>query len=68
MNEKTSEKSIENVELLKGSYNQGDTLSWSYGGKDYSATGEFFIDKDNILHHTFVTPDGDEIEIETKYE
>lgn len=68
MSRKEIKENVENIELLKGNYNQGDTLSWSYDGKDYSSTGEFFVDKNNMLHHTFVTPDGKEIEIEIKYE
>lgn len=59
---------VENVELLKGGYNQGDTLIWTYADKDYSCTGEFYVDKDNNLHHTFIAPSGKEIEIVTPYE
>ena len=59
---------VDDVELMKGSYNTGDTLSWSYNGKDYSCTGEFYIDDNNMLHHTFFAPSGKEIEIVTPYE
>lgn len=58
---------VEDVELTKGGYGH-DTLTWSYMGKDYDCTGEFFIDKDNNLHHTFIAPSGKEIEIVTPYE
>lgn len=59
---------VEDVELDKGNYNTGDTLTWSYMGKEYSCTGEFFVDADNKLHHTFVAPSGREIEIICDYE
>lgn len=58
---------VEDVELTKGGYGH-DTLTWSYMGKSYECTGEFFIDKDNKLHHTFVAPSGKEVEIVTPYE
>lgn len=59
---------VEDVELMKGNHNTGDTLSWTYNGKDYSCTGEFYVDKDNNLHHTFIAPNGKEIEITIPYE
>lgn len=37
-------------------------------GKEYSCTGEFYVDTDNKLHHTFVAPSGREIEIVCDYE
>lgn len=54
--------------LEKGNYNTGDTLTWMHLGKQYSCSGEFYVDNDNILHHTFITPSGREIEIVTPYE
>lgn len=56
------------ITLDKGNYNTGDTLTWSYMGKEYSCTGEFYVDNDNKLHHTFVAPSGREIEIVCDYE
>ena len=64
----TAEPNVEDVELMKGNYNTGDTLTWTYNGKEYSCTGEFYVDKDNVLHHTFIAPNGKEIEITTPYE
>lgn len=58
---------VKDVELTKGGYGH-DTLTWSYMGKSYDCTGEFFIDKNNNLHHTFIAPSGKEIEIVTPYE
>lgn len=57
----------EDITLTKGSYNN-DLLEWSYMGKEYCCQGEFFVDKDNILHHTFIASNGKEIEITTPYE
>lgn len=59
---------VTDVELTKGNYSQGDTLSWTYAGKEYSATGEFFVDSKGYLHHSFFTPRGKEIEIKVKYQ
>lgn len=59
---------VEDVDLMKGNYNTGDTLTWTYKGEEYSCTGEFYVDKDNNLHHTFIAPTGEEIEIMTPYE
>jgi len=55
------------ITLTKGGYGH-DTLTWSYMGKDYDCTGEFYVDADNKLHHTFVAPSGKEIEIVCDYE
>lgn len=55
---------VENVELIKGAT---DTLSWSYMGKDYSCTGEFYV-KNSYLFHTFIAPSGKEFEIVCDYE
>lgn len=59
---------IEDVELLKGNYHQGDTLTYTADGKDVAVTGEFYVDGDNVLHHTHEFEDGTEIEIKIKYE
>lgn len=63
----TSNENPTDITLTKGGYGH-DTLTWSYMGKSYDCTGEFFIDKDNNLHHTFIAPSGKEVEIVTPYE
>jgi len=55
------------IMLSKHGYNN-DYLSWTYQGKEYWAEGEFYVDDSNVLHHTFITPTGKEIEIECDYE
>ena len=64
----TSDENPTDITLDKGNYNTGDPLTWSYMGKEYSCTGEFHVDADNKLHHTFVAPSGREIEIVCDYE
>ena len=54
------------IVLTKGS--MGDNLTWSFMGEDYCCTGDFYVDKDNMLHHTFFAPSGKEIEIICNYE
>lgn len=63
----TSDENPTDITLTKGGYGH-DTLAWSYMGKDYDCTGEFYVDTDNKLHHTFVAPSGREIEIVCDYE
>ena len=59
---------IEDIELEKHGYGPGDYLSWSYQGNNYYSQGEFYVDKDGVLHHTFITPDTEEeIEILVQY-
>ena len=43
-----------------------ETLTWTYAGKEYNCTGEFYIDLGGYLHHTFVTPTGKEKEVKIK--
>lgn len=63
----SKELSIQDVVLVKHS-NGSDYLSWSYKGQEFWAQGEFFIDRNGFLHHTFITPDTEEeIEITIKY-
>ena len=59
------EHKVEDVELTKG--NGCDTLTWTLDGKPQSCTGEFFVDDDNILHHTAIAANGDEVEITLSY-
>lgn len=63
----TSDAKVEDVMLSKHGYNN-DSLSWTYQGKEYWAQGEFYVDDSNVLHHTFIAPNGKEIEIECDYE
>ena len=56
----------ENVELTKHS-NGNDYLSWTWRGQEYWAQGEFYVDKERILHHDFVAPTGHKIEITIEY-
>jgi hypothetical protein len=57
---------VEDVELDKHN-NQGDYLSWVIDGVPQWCQGEFFVDKDGILHHTAIAPNGDEVEITIPY-
>lgn len=59
-------KELTNVELEKHA-NQGDFLSWEYDGIGYWCQGEFYVDKNHILHHNWLTPDGEEIDITIEY-
>ena len=60
------EHEIEDVELTKGSYNRGDTLTYKADGEWAEVTGEFYI-KDGILHHTHIFEDDTEVEITINY-
>ena len=62
----TSNAKAEDVKLTKHGFN--DYLSWTYQGKEYWAQGEFYVDDSNVLHHTFIAPNGKEIEITCDYE
>ena len=53
---------VEDVRLTKH-HNLGDYLEWIYMGKEYWAQGEFYVDNNNVLHQTFIAPNGKEIEI-----
>ena len=57
---------VEDVELEKGGYGH-DTLSWVLDGEYQDCTGEFYVDKTGMLHHTAIAPNGDEVEITAKY-
>ena len=63
----TSDAKVEDVMLSKHGYNN-NYLSWAYQGKEYWAQGEFYVDDSNVLHHTFIAPNGKEIEIVCDYE
>lgn len=63
----THEGEISDIRLTKHN-NGGDWLAWSYDGKEYWCQGEFYVDRDNVLHHTFFAPNGKEFEIVCDYE
>lgn len=60
---KTNSKRVDNVELTKGGYGN-DSLYYEVDGVPYTVTGEFYIDKQGILHHQH----DDDIEVTVKYE
>ena len=41
-------------------------LTWRYGGKEYWAQGEFYVDNAGYLYHTFSTPRGIDKELKIK--
>ena len=57
---------VEDVELTKAGYGH-DTLTWVLDGEEQSCTGEFYVDKEGMLHHTAIAANGDEVEITIKY-
>lgn len=57
----------QDIELTKHN-SGGDYLTWTYNGKEYWCQGEFYVDSDNNLHHTFYAPSGKAVEIVTPYE
>lgn len=59
---------VEDIELTKGTYNTGDTLTYVVDGQQYDVTGEFWVDNDHMLHHTHICDDGTELDITTPYE
>lgn len=63
---KTIKHIIEDIELMKAGYGH-DTLTWTLDGEEQSCTGEFFVDKNGMLHHTAIAANGDEVEITIKY-
>ena len=57
---------VEDIELTKAGYGH-DTLTWVLDGEEQSCTGEFYVDKEGMLHHTAIAANGDEVEITIKY-
>lgn len=57
---------VEDVDLMKAGYGH-DTLTWTLDGEEQSCTGEFYVDKEGMLHHTAIAANGDEVEITIKY-
>lgn len=46
----------------------GLNLCYAVDDKEYNVTGEFFIDKHGVLHHTHITEDGEEVEVVYQYD
>lgn len=46
--------------------NDGYYVEWMYAGTPHWAQGEFLIDKDGYLHHSFLSPRGKEVEFKVK--
>lgn len=44
----------------------GYYISWTYGGENFWAQGEFYIDRQGYLHHSHITKTGKEIEFKIK--
>lgn len=63
----TCEDAPTDVELTKHN-NGSDMLEWAWKGKYYWVQGEFYVDDSNNLHHTFIAPNGKELEIVAPYE
>lgn len=57
----TNNNRIDNVEVTKAGV--GMNLYYELDGKGYNITGEFWIDKKNVLHHDALDANGEEIEI-----
>lgn len=58
---------VEFYELCKGSYGQGDTLTYFADGVQFDVTGEFYVDRQGVLHHTHIFDDGTEMEVKAQY-
>lgn len=62
----TSDEYPTDITLTKGSYGH-DLLEWSYMGKQYQCEGEFKVTERGNLHHTFIAPNGKEMEVVVNY-
>lgn len=58
---------IEDIALTKRS-NGSDNLQYTADGKNFEVDGEFYVDKNNNLHHTHLFEDNEEMEIVIPYE
>ncbi len=63
MKDLTNNKRIDNVEVSKSG--NGYNLYYEVDGQPCNVTGEFYIDKDNVLHHDALVGD-EEIEIKVQ--
>lgn len=59
----TNNPRVDNVECTREGH-QGITLSYEIDGKPYEVTGEFFIDRNGVLHHSAIDPSDETKEIE----
>lgn len=57
-----NDKRVDNVHYNR----KTETLRYTFNGEQYNVTGEFYIDNDDVLHHTHYTQDEQEIEIGIK--
>lgn len=52
------------IEVLEvGKAGNGLYIQYEIDGVQYDCTGEFYIDNENVLHHTHIMKDGEEVEI-----
>ena len=63
----TKKHTLEPYSLQKAN-NGNDTLTYFADGVQTDVCGEFYVDRDNNLHHTHIFDDGDEQEIVIPYE
>lgn len=54
------------TDLTVSKINNGYFVEWMYAGTLHRVKGEFFIDKDGYLHHSFPSPRGKDIEFKVK--
>ena len=68
MKDLTNNRRIQNVEYTRDGH-QGVTLYYELDGVPSSVSGEFYIDKQGVLHHTVTDPkdETNEIEIMVQY-
>lgn len=64
--DKTNNQRVQNVEVTKAS--NGLNLYYELDGKSVNVTGDFYIDDKNILHHTAIDDEENEIEIKVEIE
>lgn len=57
---------IEDVEITKGGYCH-DCLTFYADGERIQVDGQFFVDKQGVLHHWHIFPDGKEQEVTVQY-
>lgn len=52
------------IDLVKSGL--GFSLLYRVDGEEFSVDGEFFVDKNNYLHHQHICTDGTELDIKVK--
>ncbi|WP_418988123.1 hypothetical protein [Bacteroides heparinolyticus] len=55
---------VTDIQVVK--HTNSTYLRWVYGGREYEAQGEFYVDEKGYLHHSFITPRGREIDFKVK--